>query len=138
MMTQEEFKMAVSIARIAGWRMQERLSRKLGEDFPDWYRGPGVYTPENEMASFYGRYGDSFVQLGWEDCFNRGLIPEYPKDLNALNKLLRTKNLTPPGSPSRTGYWLNLVAICGSTENTAFATARQHAEAILMTFPDKT
>ena len=57
------------------------------------------------------------------------VLPDYFNDLNAMHEAGMSKCFTPPGHPSKTAYWLALVNICGSTENTAFATAEQHAEA---------
>lgn len=60
-------------------------------------------------------------------------LPDYLNDLNAVHDLLKPERFTPPGNPSKTRFWLELVFVCGSTESTAFATAAQRCEALLRT-----
>lgn len=81
-------KQRIAIAEIQGWRFQKQLHFKSSKDFPKGYQGSGVYRPDGSIACFYDARGNDYQNLDWETCFQRGFIPDYPNDLNAIHSLI--------------------------------------------------
>lgn len=124
--------MKIALAELRGWRYQKRVSFAKAETLGRAYQGEGVYTPSGDIARFYDSRGNDYQNLSWECCFQRKLIADCLKDLNAIHDL---ENLLD-------GYMMlkyttilrDVVGGEGGSFSHIHASAAQRGEALLKTF----
>lgn len=115
-----DYEMRIAIAEACGWKRWKSKDgkvrlRKPTDFMAEYWRSEGCEITADEIT---------------EPLPTLMPVPDYPNDLNACREF---EKLIYDNERTRMHYFLELAAICDTPIKTVMATARQRAEAFLMT-----